>query len=110
MPGYQLDPDALEKAIKDLRDLLFSINDLRQKTANLVPGELSAGDKHTRGAHQAFKDIALNEKNSFLAETNEILKIVEEKVESYRAVLEEYKRAEDNASIDSGKIKAGGLK
>ena len=104
MTGYKLDPDELESAIKELQDLLFSVNDLRGKSAFMVPGELRAGDRNTRNAYEAFKDIALNEKNSFLAETDEILKTLEEKIEYYKSALAEYKKAEDAASIDTSKI------
>ena len=50
MTGYKLDPDELESAIKELQDLLFSVNDLQGKSAFMVPGELRAGDRNTRNA------------------------------------------------------------
>lgn len=104
MTGYKLDPDELESAIKELQDLLFSVNDLRGKSAFMVPGELRAGDRNTRNAYEAFKDLAISDQNSFRSEMDKIRQLLEQRIDSYKSALAEYKKAEDNASIDTSKI------
>ena len=103
-PGYKLDPEALEKAIRELQDVQDSVYELREKTANLSPGELRAGDANTQSAYKTFRDLAVNKQNSLRAELDNIREILEERIKSYEDALEEYKKAEDNASIDAGKI------
>ena len=104
MTGFKLDPDALEKAIRDLEDIFFSVQKLRDRSSNLKPGELTAKDRNTRTAYTAFEQLANKDRNSFQGETDEILKTLEKKIESYKTALEEYKKTEDNASVDTGKI------
>ena len=61
-PGYKLDPDALEKAIKDLEGTHESLLDLRDRATRLTPGELTAGDMYTQRAHQVFEKLAVDDK------------------------------------------------
>ena len=104
MPGYKLDPEALEKAIRELEEIFLSLQGLRVRSNKLSPGELTAGDLTTQSAHKAFEEKATKGRDSFQIETNEIAKILQKKISSYKEVLKEYKEAEENASVDTGKI------
>ena len=104
MPGYKLDPEGLKSAIHELIDIRNSVYQLSQKSNRLSPGELTAGDLYTKNAHKAFKELALNERNSLRSELDNIRKFLEEKINAYQSTLEEYLKAEDNASVDTGKI------
>ena len=103
-PGYKLDPEALKSAIGDLIDIRSSVYALLRDSVRLSPGELRAGDIYTQNAHKAFKELALNNKNSLWAELNKIRELLEERIKDYQESLEEYLKAEENASIDAGKI------
>lgn len=105
MPGYKLDPDALEKAIKDLEDIRRRILDIATRSAHaLIPGELTAGDPHTGKAIKAFRQRALGGQDSLRFELNEIAKYLSNKIEDYKQSLEEYRRSEDAATIDASRI------
>ena len=104
MTGFKLDPEELKKAINELLDIRDNLYELREKSIRLDPGELTAKDRSTQNARQAFKDLATKERDSFQGETREILKTLEKKIESYKSALAEYKKTEDAASIDTSKI------
>jgi hypothetical protein len=104
VPGYKLDPEALEKAIKDLEDIYFRVQNLTRKAA-AQPGELTAQDPHTRKAYDEFKKKSADDQESLFATCEDISKKLRDKITTYKEALKEYKASEEAATIDTNKIR-----
>lgn len=105
MTGFNIDPDALEKAIKKLETPRDTAKSIADSALNLQPGELNAGDKITQSAQKKFVELANNkDAGSLHSSASEIHKKLDEKIEAYQATLEEYRRSEDAATVDASRI------
>ncbi|MBQ6640397.1 MAG: hypothetical protein IJH84_05085 [Saccharopolyspora sp.] len=104
MTGFRIDPEALEGAIKELEDARDRARAAAHKAMSVKPGELTAKDSTTETARQKFIERASGDSASLRASADAVKDRLTEKIEAYRATLEEYRRAEDNATVDSDRI------
>ncbi|MBK0870872.1 hypothetical protein INP57_29120 [Saccharopolyspora sp. HNM0986] len=104
MTGFRIDPEALEGAIKELEAARDSASQLMDEAKYLQPGELTAKDSVTASARDAFANRAHGDAASMRSSAQAIRDKVNEKIEAYRQSLDEYRRAEDNATVDASRI------
>ncbi len=105
MSGFVVDPDALAGAIKRLEDARDRVSDLMDQAETVQPHELTAQDKTTQRAYEAFSQQATGDQpGSLRSNASAIRDELNAKIEQYRASLEEYRRAEDSATIDAGRV------
>ena len=104
MTGFRIDPEALEGAIKELEDARDRAAEAVRKAEGVKPGELTAKDSTTQQARQLFVDRANGNSASLRASADAVRNTLTEKINAYRASLEEYRRAEGNATVDASRI------
>ncbi|QGK68238.1 hypothetical protein GIY23_00385 [Allosaccharopolyspora coralli] len=105
MTGFGLDPDALEAAIKRLEDARSELQSLVRQATLVEPHELVAQDETTKRAYKAFVDQASGDQpGSLRSNAFAIRDELDAKIKQYQASLEEYRRAEDSATIDAGRV------
>lgn len=105
MTGFGLDPEALESAIKRLEDARDRVRGLSANARTVEPHELVAQDSTTRRAFDAFVQQASGDQPGSLRNNAEaIVTELDAKIADYKASLEEYRRAEDSATIDAGRV------
>lgn len=104
MTGFRIDPEALEGAIKELEDARDRAEKAAKKAGSVMPGELTAKDSTTQQARQQFIERANGESASLRASAAAVRDSLNAKIEAYRNTLEEYGRAEDNATVDADRI------
>lgn len=104
MTGFRIDPEALEGAIRELEAARDRAAEAADKAVSVKPGELTAKDSTTQMARQQFTERANGDSASLRAAARATSDKINEKIEAYRATLEEYRRAEDNATVDAGQI------
>ncbi|MEU6131637.1 hypothetical protein ABZ805_20890 [Saccharopolyspora sp. NPDC047091] len=104
MTGFRIDPEALEAAIRELEDARERAAGLVNAAHSATPGELTAKDSVTAEARELFRDRAGGAEFSLQAAAEEVTQKLTAKIESYRATLDEYRLADDNASVDADKI------
>ena len=75
-----------------------------RKSGGVEPGELTAKDSITGQARQKFIDRANGGSESLRVSAAAIRDKLTGKIDSYRATLEEYRQADDNASVDAGRV------
>ncbi|NHD19453.1 MULTISPECIES: hypothetical protein [unclassified Actinopolyspora] len=95
--GFQVDKEGLSKAIEQLEDARDKAQQLAREANNMVPGELTAKDETTGQAREVFKQRISGPEGSLWFAASDIGKKLQEKIDSYKAVLGEYEKAEDNA-------------
>ncbi|RCW44672.1 hypothetical protein DFQ14_104262 [Halopolyspora algeriensis] len=101
---FGVDTDALRKAIKELEKARDQATKLEQDAGGISPGELTAQDAHTQKARQMFQDRMTGGEGSLRSSASHIARKLQEKIDAYNATLEEYGRAEDNATADAQHI------
>ncbi|MBE9376515.1 hypothetical protein IQ251_18855 [Saccharopolyspora sp. HNM0983] len=104
MAGYNVDPEALEGAIKELEDIQDDLVSLLRQVDDVKPGELTANDDVTNKARQIIQDRATGEQGSLRTSTNELIEKLRDKIASYKETLAEYKRADDAAAADVDRL------
>ncbi|WP_017972600.1 hypothetical protein [Actinopolyspora halophila] len=95
--GFQVDKEGLRKAIGQLEDARDKAERLAQEIGNALPGELTAKDGTTGQARAVFRKRINAPEGSLWFAANDMRKKVQDKIDSYKAVLGEYDKAEDNA-------------
>ncbi|GAA0519843.1 hypothetical protein [Saccharopolyspora thermophila] len=105
MTGYGVDPDALESAIKKLEDIRGNVRALLEQAGEVTPGELTANDAYTRMARQAIQDRATGEHGSLRMVATELAAKLTEKIDAYRATLDEYRRNDDAAAGNVSRLR-----
>ncbi|MCX2733294.1 hypothetical protein OOZ19_23880 [Saccharopolyspora sp. NFXS83] len=104
MTGFRIDPEALEGAIRQLEDARDIAEQTSFDAAGVKPGELTAKDSVTSEARQKFADMANGNADSLRGAALAVRDKLNEKIQSYRDTLDEYRRAEDNATVDADRI------
>ncbi|GAB2659874.1 hypothetical protein GCM10027271_18230 [Saccharopolyspora gloriosae] len=104
MTGFRIDPEALEGAIRKLEDARDEARRLTQSSQMAMPGELTAKDATTATARELFEARASGVDASLQGTAGEIVKKLTAKIESYRQTLEEYRQADDNATVDANQV------
>ncbi|WP_258343135.1 hypothetical protein [Saccharopolyspora gregorii] len=104
MTGFRIDPEALEAAIRELEDARENAEALAQNSRTAMPGELTAKDATTATARDLFRERAGGADSSLQGAAAEIVKKLNEKIDSYRSTLEEYRIADDNATVDADRV------
>ncbi|ASU80521.1 hypothetical protein CDG81_22100 [Actinopolyspora erythraea] len=97
--GFGVDYDKLREAIKELIAARDEAGYLEQQAGVITPGELTAMDGTTERAREAFQQRMTGDEGSLRSAARDIRKILQEKIEAYNAVLNEYGLAEENASV-----------
>ncbi|GGI74924.1 hypothetical protein GCM10011581_09900 [Saccharopolyspora subtropica] len=105
MTGYGVDPDALESAIKKLEEIRKNIEALMKQAGEVTPGELTANDAYTNKARKAIQDRATGEHGSLRVATRELSAKLTEKIDAYKATLEEYRRNDDAAAAGVSRLR-----
>lgn len=95
--GFQVDKESLSKAIGQLEDARDKADRLSQEMGNAAPGELTAKDETTGQARDVFEQRINGPERSLRGAAHDIYLKLQEKIDSYKAVLGEYDKAEDNA-------------
>ncbi|SFD85227.1 hypothetical protein SAMN04487819_10494 [Actinopolyspora alba] len=96
--GFGVDHEKLQAVITDLEAALDEARALERQAEQSEPGELTAYDDTTEQAREAFKKRIRGEGSLNSAAMN-IRQELERKINAYRAILQEYGLAEDNASV-----------
>lgn len=104
MAGYSVDPEALESAIKELRDVHDDIRSVLQQADSVSPGELTAQDPYTKRARQIIQDRATGSQGSLRMAAEELQENLENKITAYQETLDEYRRNEEQAEADVGRL------
>ncbi|QUH00391.1 hypothetical protein HUO13_05780 [Saccharopolyspora erythraea] len=104
MAGFRLDEAALEGAIARLKELQERTLGLFQNATELKPGELTAGDATTNTARQKIQERATGNEGSLRMVANQLHDKLKEKVAAYETTLREYRAAEENATVDAGRV------
>ncbi|SDR03397.1 hypothetical protein [Actinopolyspora saharensis] len=95
--GFQVDKEGLSKAIEQLEDARDKADQLAREALQFEPGELTAEDQNTKEARELFRKRLVGTDTSLQSAADDIAKQLQEKIDSYKAVLGEYEKAEDNA-------------
>ncbi|KAA5831099.1 hypothetical protein ABT337_20340 [Saccharopolyspora hirsuta] len=104
MTGFRVDPKALELAITKLEEVRDDADSLLQQAVNVKPGELTAQDSYTTKARQAIQERATGNAGSLTMAVKELRGKLNEKIDAYKATLEEYRRNDDAAATDANRI------
>lgn len=104
MTGFDIDPVALENAIKKLEGPRDKADQIARSAQDLESGELSAKDPVTKEARKKFNDLASGSGGSLRSSAQAVRDKLTEKIDAYRATLEEYRRAEDAATVDADRV------
>ncbi|MCA1189411.1 MULTISPECIES: hypothetical protein [unclassified Saccharopolyspora] len=104
MTGFRIDPEALEAAIRELEDARDQAFKMTRSVQSAMPGELTAKDSITSGARELFRDRANGADASLQMAAGSIVDKLNAKIEAYRDTLDEYRLAEDNASVDASRV------
>lgn len=104
MTGFRIDPEALESAIRKLEDAREKADAAVYSATSVTPGELTAKDSVTMNARQKFTDRATGESSSLRTSATALRDKLTQKIDAYRATLEEYRRSEDNATVDADRV------
>ncbi|MFR9729945.1 hypothetical protein ACL03H_12005 [Saccharopolyspora sp. MS10] len=104
MTGFRIDPEALEAAIRKLEDAKSEAEALARSSRSAMPNELTAKDSITGEARALFTERVNGADVSLQGAANAIMAKLDGKIESYRATLDEYRLADENSSVDAGKI------
>ncbi|MDR7301867.1 hypothetical protein [Haloactinomyces albus] len=102
--GFGVDRDALMKAIQELEDARDEAYQLAESATTISPGELTAKDVSTLRARQMFQERMTGDEKSLHAMADTIRKRLNEKIQAYKASLDEYHRADDNAAVDGQRL------
>ncbi|GAA0505762.1 hypothetical protein GCM10011581_32130 [Saccharopolyspora subtropica] len=105
MTGYGIDPDALESAIKKLEEIRDNVDALMEQAVTVTPGELTANDAYTNKARKAIKDRATGDHGSLRIATRELSAKLTEKINAYKATLDEYRRNDDAAGASVSRVR-----
>ncbi|NYH80824.1 hypothetical protein FHR84_004192 [Actinopolyspora biskrensis] len=95
--GFAVDKEGLSKAIGQLEDTRDKAAKLSREMGNAAPGELTAKDETTGQAREVFEQRINGPEGSLTSAANDIRERLQGKIDSYKAVLGEYDKAEDNA-------------
>ncbi|WP_438388498.1 hypothetical protein [Actinopolyspora saharensis] len=95
--GFQVDKEGLSKAIEQLEDARDKARKLSDEAGQMAPGELTAKDKTTGQARDVFRQRLSGPESSLRTAADDIFTKLQEKIDSYKAVLGEYEKAEDSA-------------
>ncbi|MGI8307613.1 hypothetical protein [Saccharopolyspora hattusasensis] len=104
MAGYGVDPNALESAIKKLEDIRDQAQALLISAETVTPGELTANDGYTNKARQAIQERATGDQGSLRMASSELYDKLGEKIEAYKATLEEYRRNDVASAADVSRV------
>ncbi|WP_243789908.1 hypothetical protein [Saccharopolyspora gloriosae] len=104
MTGFRIDPEALEGAIRKLEEARDEAQELAQSSRGAMPKELTAKDSITGEARALFTDRVNGADASLQGSANAMIDKLTAKIEAYRATLDEYRSADENASVDAGQI------
>lgn len=102
--GYVVDPAGLENAIKKLEGARDDAGKLVTQASQVKPGELTADDAYTNRARLAIQERAVGEHGSLRFAARELEQKLDEKIESYKAVLREYQQTDEAAADNAGRI------
>lgn len=95
--GFQVDKEGLRKAIKQLEDAQGKADQLADEANDMAPGELTAKDDTTGQARGVFARRINGQEGSLWSAAKDVSQKLQEKIDSYKAVLGEYDKAEGNA-------------
>ncbi|GGI74899.1 hypothetical protein GCM10011581_09850 [Saccharopolyspora subtropica] len=104
MTGYVVDPAAPENAIKKLEDIRDDSQALLRQASEVTPGELVANDSYTTKARKAIQERATGQEGSLRAAAEALEKKLTEKIEEYKAALDEYRRSDEAASAGVSRV------
>ena len=104
MAGFGIDPVAIEGAIKKLEGIRDDMTSMIRSVSFLEPGELTAQDAATVLARKKIQERATASDGSLRGVTDELRVKLQEKIDAYRATLDEYRASEDAATVDAGRV------
>ena len=104
MAGFVVDPAGLQTAITKLKGLRDQAGALLQSANRLEPGELTANDTYTKEARLKLQERATGDKGSLKMITEQLQAKLQEKIDSYEAVLADYRATDENAAADHRKL------
>lgn len=99
-----VDRDRLENAVKKLEAIRDDAFGLARGADAVTPGELTAQDVTTHFARQWFQKRINGDEDSMQAYAMKIRDGLQQRIDAYRATLDEYARAEDNATADNTRL------
>ncbi|MGW1677882.1 hypothetical protein [Saccharopolyspora sp. NPDC002376] len=101
MSGFGVDPAALEGAIKKLEGIRDDAQSLVRSISvtghGAFAGELTAKDTYTTKAFEEINKRAVGQQGSLQIAVKELTDKLGEKIDAYKATLEEYRRTDDAA-------------
>lgn len=100
--GFGVDHEKLREAIKELEVARDEAFDLSRQVLSSTPGELTAYDDTTQQARSVFEMRMNGSEGSLRSAAVAIQDKIQEKIDAYYAVLGEYDKADDNASVVQG--------
>lgn len=100
--GYVVDPAGLENAIKKLEgardDAQSMVRSISATAHGAFAGELTAQDNYTLAAYKEINKRAVGDQGSLQMIVNDLNKKLTEKIDAYKATLEEYRRNDEAAA------------